>query len=242
MENKEAIEILRKDEEYYDGLGKNYLSNSNIRTLLKNPKKFGATETKSVDMIMGNAIHEITFFGSTNLPSIDASTRNTKIYRERDSDEPVLLLKEMDACHKIAKTLRNTEAASILFDKDNTFEEPMIKDLFGNGVLWKGKADIINTNINRIIDLKSTSNVDAFSSKGRMYNYDSQAWIYRELFGMEVMFFVIEKESLRMKRIDVSDETYEKGKIKAMEAEQNYIDMILNKTSDPLQYVEYGIF
>ena len=45
-----------------------------------------------------------------------------------------------------------------------------------------------------------------------------------------------------MNRIDLSDETYEKGKIKAMEAEQNYIDMILNKTSDPLQYVEYGIF
>ena len=45
-----------------------------------------------------------------------------------------------------------------------------------------------------------------------------------------------------MKQIDVSDETYENGRIKAMEAEQNYIDMILNKTSDPLQYVEYGIF
>ena len=118
----------------------------------------------------------------------------------------------------------------------------MIKDLFGNGVLWKGKADIINSNIDKVIDLKSTSNIDAFTSKGRMFNYDSQAWIYRELFGMEVMFFVIEKNTLRMKRIDVSDETYEKGKIKAMEAEQNYIDMILNKTSDPLQYVEYGIF
>lgn len=242
METKEVIDILRKDEEYYNGIGKQYLSNSNINTLLKNPKKFGVTETKSVDMIMGNAIHEITFFGATDLPSIETSSRNTKVYREKDSDEPILLQKEMDACHNIASTLRNTMAASILFDKNNTYEEPMVKDLFGNGVLWKGKADIINPNIDRIIDLKSTSNVDAFKSKGRMFNYDSQAWIYRELFGMEVMFFVIEKDSLRMKQIDVSDETYENGRIKAMEAEQNYIDMILNKTIDPLQYVEYGIF
>jgi len=242
METKEAIEVLRKDEEYYNGIGKNYLSNSNINTLLKSPKDFHVVEPKSVDMIMGNAIHEITFFGSTNLPSIESSTRTTKVYRERGTEEHILLEKEMEACHNIAKTLRNTKAADILFDKDNIYEEPMIKDLFGNGVLWKGKADIINSNIDRVIDLKSTSNIDAFTSKGRMFNYDSQAWIYRELFGMEVMFFVIEKNSLRMKRIDVSDETYEKGRIKAMEAEQNYIDMILNKTSDPLQYVEYGIF
>ena len=242
METKEAIEVLRKDEEYYNGIGKNYLSNSNINTLLKSPKDFHVVEPKSVDMIMGNAIHEITFFGKTNLPSIESSTRTTKVYRERGTEEHILLAKEMEACHNIAKTLRNTKAADILFDKENVYEEPMIKDLFGNGVLWKGKADIINSNIDRVIDLKSTSNIDAFTSKGRMFNYDSQAWIYRELFGMEVMFFVIEKNSLRMKRIDVSDETYEKGKIKAMEAEQNYIDMILNKTSDPLQYVEYGIF
>ena len=210
METKEAIEVLRKDEEYYNGIGKNYLSNSNISTLLKSPKDFHVVEPKSVDMIMGNAIHEITFFGTTNLPSIESSTRTTKVYRERGTEEHILLAKEMEACHNIAKTLRNTKAADILFDKENIYEEP--------------------------------SNIDAFLSKGRMFNYDSQAWIYRELFGMEVMFFVIEKNSLRMKRIDVSDETYEKGKIKAMEAEQNYIDMILNKTSDPLQYVEYGIF
>lgn len=242
METSEVIKLLRKEEEYYNGIGKKYLSNSDISTLMKNPKKFGISEPKSVDMIMGNAIHDITFFGSTSLPCIDTSSRNTKMYRERLFEEHILLSKEMDACHNIANTLRNTKAAEILFDKSNTYEEPTVKDLFGNGVLWKGKADIINTSIDKIIDLKSTSNIDAFTSKGRMFNYDSQAWIYRELFGMDVMFFVIEKDSLRMKRIDVSDETYEKGKIKAMEAEQNYIDMILNKTSDPLQYVEYGIF
>jgi len=44
-----------------------------------------------------------------------------------------------------------------------------------------------------------------------------------------------------MKQIEVSDETLEKGKMKAIEAEQNYLDMFVNKSIDPAQYVEYGI-
>ena len=241
MEFKEIINTLRKDEEYYDGIGKKYLSNSNIETLLKNPKLFGVPEAKTVAMLMGNAVHEITFFGSTNLPSIDVSSRNTKAYKDREVDGVVLLTKELEECHKIAKTLIRTKEAEVLFEDANIYEEPMVKDLFGNGVLWKGKADIISPVANKIIDLKTTSNIDAFASKARMYNYDSQAWIYKQLFNLDMMFFVIEKDTMRMKQIEVSDETLEKGKMKAIEAEQNYLDMFVNKNIDPEQYVEYGI-
>lgn len=235
------IETLRNDHEYYYGIGKKYLSNSNIETLLKNPKMHGVPTQKTVAMLLGNAVHEITFFGSTNLDTIDTSSRNTKVYKDREQDGPVLLEKEMNECHNIAQVLRDTDAASILFKDDNIYEEPMIKDLFGNGIQWKGKADIICPSINKIIDLKTTSNIDSFASKARMYNYDSQAWIYRELFGLEMMFFVIEKETYRMKQIEVSEETLEKGKAKALEAEANYIDMFVDNVKDPKQYVEYGI-
>ena len=37
----EVIEKLRDDNEYYNGVGKNYLSNSDIGTLHKNPRLFG---------------------------------------------------------------------------------------------------------------------------------------------------------------------------------------------------------
>lgn len=235
------IDTLRNDHEYYYGIGQKYLSNSNIETLTKNPKMYGKPTPKTVAMLMGNAVHELTFFGSTNLDTIDTSTRNTKVYKDREQEGHVLLAKEMISCERIAETLRNTDAAGILFNDDNIYEEPMVKDLFGNGVQWKGKADIICPSINKIIDLKTTSNIDAFSSKARMYNYDSQAWIYKELFGMEMMFFVIEKDTMRMKRIDVSDETLERGRAKALEAEANYIDMFIDNVKDPEQYVEYGI-
>ena len=41
MKNKEIIEKLREDEHYYGEFGKQYLSNSDIKTLLTNPLALG---------------------------------------------------------------------------------------------------------------------------------------------------------------------------------------------------------
>ena len=40
-EQKEVIELLRNDEEYYNGVGKQYRSNSDIYKLLNDPEQFG---------------------------------------------------------------------------------------------------------------------------------------------------------------------------------------------------------
>jgi hypothetical protein len=37
MKKEKIIEMLREDEHYYGDFGKQYLSNSDIKTLLKNP-------------------------------------------------------------------------------------------------------------------------------------------------------------------------------------------------------------
>jgi len=240
--NKSIIKKLRDDNEYYNGIGNKYLSNSNIEVLRKNPKEYGLPQDKTVPMLLGNYIHELTFFGKSDVKSVEASNRNTKIYKEAAEEHGMMLLsREVEMANKLVETIRGIEGASQLFDKKNKYEEPMIKDLFGNGIMWKGKADIINPTYNKIIDLKTTSNIDSFAQKARLYNYDSQAWIYKELFGMELTFFVVEKGSYRCKIVEVSEETLLKGRDKALEAETNYIDMHLKKTSDPNQFVEYGI-
>ena len=41
IDRKDVIIKLQDDEEYYNGIGRKYLSNSDIGTLLKNPKDFG---------------------------------------------------------------------------------------------------------------------------------------------------------------------------------------------------------
>ena len=39
--NNQILNKLRDDNEYYNGIGRKYLSNSDIGTLLKNPREFG---------------------------------------------------------------------------------------------------------------------------------------------------------------------------------------------------------
>ena len=41
MKHEEIINLLRDDKEYYGGIGKQYLSNSDIGVLLSNPKDYG---------------------------------------------------------------------------------------------------------------------------------------------------------------------------------------------------------
>jgi len=48
MENAQILELLKNDNEYYNGIGRNYLSNSDIGTLLNNPKMFGKKSEPSL--------------------------------------------------------------------------------------------------------------------------------------------------------------------------------------------------
>ena len=51
-----------------------------------------------------------------------------------------------------------------------------------------------------------------------MYNYDSQAFIYTSMFNLPFEFFVIDKDTLQMKRFTCSDEFLERGRDKVERA------------------------
>jgi hypothetical protein len=76
-------------------------------------------------------------------------------------------------------------------------------------VEFKGKADIVTKD--KIIDIKTATSIDSFRRKANMYNYDSQAFIYTSMFGLPFEFFVIDKDTLQMKRFACSDEFLERG-------------------------------
>ena len=50
---KEVIEKLKDDTQYYGEFGKQFLSNSDIGTLLKNPKEFGLPQDDNVNFHKG---------------------------------------------------------------------------------------------------------------------------------------------------------------------------------------------
>ena len=57
MKKEEAIEKLRNDENYYGKFGKQYLSNSDISTLLTNPLALGEPSKPSAAFLVGGYFH-----------------------------------------------------------------------------------------------------------------------------------------------------------------------------------------
>ena len=84
--------------------------------------------------------------------------------------------------------------------------------------MWKGKADIINHEEKLVIDLKTTSDIDKFQWSANKFNYDSQAFIYSTLFGYEMLFIVIDKETHQIGLFDCSPDFYAKGEDKVRRA------------------------
>jgi hypothetical protein len=105
-----------------------------------------------------------------------------------------------------------------MFDKmteeNNQYELPAVGMI--KGVMWKGKADIVCDDC--IIDLKTTSNILEFKWKAYRYNYDSQAYIYEQLFGKRLVFYVIDKSTNQLGIIKASDDFIRSGELKVERA------------------------
>ena len=53
------IQLLKDDKEYYGGVGKNYLSNSDIGALISNPREYGAQKEDNVNFAKGRLFHHL---------------------------------------------------------------------------------------------------------------------------------------------------------------------------------------
>ena len=180
------IEKLRDDKHYYGEFGKKYLSNSDISTLLKNPLLLGQPSKPSAAFLVGGYFHTA-ILEPDKLKKylvIPSSTRNTKAYKEMSGGELCLLQHEVDKIELMTDKMLSNEVCEGLIRGENVeYEVPGVAQLGNN--MWKGKADIINHDEKLVIDLKTTANINKFQNSARMYNYDSQAYIYSKLFGAD---------------------------------------------------------
>ena len=219
--SKEIIELLKNDEQYYSGIGKNYLSNSDIGTLLKNPKEFGVERPDNVNFAKGRLFHQLILepTKATTIKTIKANSRNTKLYKEESNGSVVLLEKEVEELKGLAELmLANIEFFDMIREKDNKYEVPAIKEI--KGLMWKGKADIVNQHV--LIDLKTTSDINKFKWSARDYNYDSQAYIYEQLFRKPLIFLVIDKVTKSLGMFEPTQEFIERGERKVEQAIEVY--------------------
>ena len=220
----DIIEKLKDDNHYYGKFGKQFLSNSDIGTLLKNPKMFKKESIPSLPMLQGRYFHTMMLEPEKikDFKVCEATTRTTKLYKETISelDEDIIILqKEVNEIQKLCEEVKkNVFFNELIYDENNIFEQPAISEI-GN-MMWKGKADIITSDV--IVDLKTTARIDDFPKSARRYKYDSQAWIYSQLFKKPMLFLVIEKNSARTGLYDCSDEFLDAGREKVHRALEIY--------------------
>ncbi len=237
MNTKEILKKLEEDEHYYGKFGKQYLSNSDISTLLKNPLALHTPQKSIPAFLVGGYFHTAILEPDKlkNFKIIESSTRNTKAYKEISGGELCLLQQEVDQIElMVDKMMSNTVCKDLIRGKNVEYEIPAIKEI--EGQMWKGKADIVNHDERLIIDLKTTNDIAKFRYSASKYNYDSQAYIYNQLFGYEMIFMVIDKNTHQIKICDCSSSFYSKGQGKVQQAVAQY-DLFFNtKDFDPHQY------
>ena len=245
--DKNVIELLRDDKQYYGGVGKQYLSNSDIGTLLKNPEMFGVSRPDNKNFAEGRYFHQLILEPekAKDVVWVDSASRNTKAYKEfidESGIEVALLRTEKDTIEALVDKMRsNLDFFELIHAKGNIFEMPNIMtyssvgdDLENHSLTqWKGKADIVHKDY--VIDLKTTSNLDDFKWNARKYNYDSQAFIYQKLFGKPMMFLVIEKKTGRMGMFTGNQDFYQRGQDKMHRAIEVYHKFFSDESTIDIQ-------
>ena len=127
----------------------------------------------------------------------------------------MLLQKEKENLDSLIEVINNNEEMSSQVNMlSNSYEVPMVKNILGAD--WKGKADIVCED--KLIDIKTTNSISDFKYSARKYNYDSQAFIYQELFNKPLEFFVVDKNTKQLGVFVPSDEFVVRGREKVEQA------------------------
>jgi len=248
MDKAKILKKLKNDEDYYGDFGNQFLSNSHVGKLLKDPLNAFAPSKPSPAFLVGGYFHTCILEPDKlkKYKVVKASTRNTKAYKDVAGGELCLLEHEVDMIELMRQKVMENDICRDLIQGSNVgsditdlknpveYEVPMITELFGNK--WKGKADIVNHEEKLIIDLKTTADIEKFQWSASKYNYDSQAYIYSKLFGYEFLFIVIDKSTHQIGLFDCSQDFYRRGEDKVRKASEAYDLFYKAKDFDPKQY------
>ena len=249
MNKEKILQRLCNDEDYYGKFGNQFLSNSHVGKLLKDPLRAFEPSKPSPAFLVGGYFHTCILEPDKldRYKVVKSTTRNTKEYKDVSGGELCLLQKEVDEIELMREKVMANDICKDLIqgrpfatgDYEHEYgsieyEVPMITELFGNK--WKGKADIVNHNEGLVIDLKTTGDIDRFKWSASKFNYDSQAYIYSKLFGYEMLFIVIDKSTNQIGMFDCSPEFYKRGEDKVSKASEAYDMFYKTKDFDPKQY------
>ena len=228
LDNKyyDRAELLKRmldDTFYYGELNTLALSSSSLKQLLSSPKtynfslKYGSGESAALraGALFHWAILEPEKFAAQKF--VEVQSRNTKKFKEaKEEFGKVFTAKERSEAERLVDAFYRNEHAKELITKAD-FEIPAIDNVLG--MPFRGKADVLGTN--RIVDLKTTTDIKGFSYSANKYGYDVQCYLYCNLFKKEYKdfhFLVLDKGSLDIGIFNCSEEFYYRGEEKVEKA------------------------
>lgn len=209
MNKKQVIEKLRDDNHYYGDFGKQYISYSDIGTLINNPEDYKKPIKNNINFVLGGYFHTCILEPQKldKFKIIKSSSRNTKIYKELSGGEICMLEREAEMIDVLKeKVMDNSYIKGMIQGDGVEYEVPNLTEI--NGYKFKGKADIVNHNEKLIIDLKTTSKtLDKFRWSAKDFYYNAQAYIYSKMFNYDFIFIVVKKPTTQeMQDVDkISD-------------------------------------
>jgi hypothetical protein len=232
LDNKyyDKAELLKRMEDdtfYYGELNTLALSSSSLKQLLSSPKtynfslKYGGGDSAALraGALFHWAILEPEKFASQKF--VEVQSRNTKKFKEaKEEFGSVYTAKERGEAERLVDAFYRNEHAKELITKAE-FEIPAIDNVSAGDFTmpFRGKADVLATN--RIVDLKTTTNIKDFSWSANKYGYDVQCYLYCNLFNKEYKdfyFLVLDKGSLDIGIFNCSEEFYFRGEEKVEKA------------------------
>lgn len=248
---EELLQSMNDDSFYYGYLGTAALSSSSVKSINDSIKGFyykqkNDAKEESAALVMGSMIHTMLLegmekFNSLFLP-VQASTKTTTIYKSSVENAPagmtVVLQSELENCERIVRAIERNKDAMYLLGR-GTSEVPAIGNLFG--LPFRAKADklLVDGEVRNCTDLKTTSDIAGFHYSAKKYGYNSQCYIYSELFNIPIENFryvVIEKGSLDIAIVEVSRTFWERGRDLTEQACENYRKWIMDPKADINQY------
>lgn len=228
LDNKyyDKAELLKRmldDEFYYGELNTLALSSSSLKQLLSSPKtynyslKYGSEESSALraGALFHWAILEPEKFASQKF--VEVQSRNTKKFREaKEEFGKVFTAKERGEAERLVDAFYRNEHAKELITKAD-FEVPAIDNVMD--MPFRAKADVLGAN--RIVDLKTTTDIKGFSYSANKYGYDVQCYLYCNIFGKsykDFYFLALDKGSLDIGIFNCSEEFYYRGEEKVEKA------------------------
>ena len=214
-DTSKVIDLLRDDNEYYTGVGRDYLSASDIQDIID------GTYTKEIQEREWKIHFEVgKYFHVQTLEPHKLDRFDVRDVARRKAGDQYLKQKEVDNLREMKLSHdRSNEARGLLYGPGVEYEVPMVGEI--EGVKFKGKADCLNPMLGWCVDLKSTSNIDNFGVSIEKW-YGPQLWIYWKLSGLPTAYVVVDKKTLETKIIYPSKHFYALGKAKVLKAIEIY--------------------